>query len=277
VLVVIGTGFVPGTATGIVTGDVMILTNDHVDQLVDVVEHGEHGEPGDLDIDDLLAVDAATLAVVQFAGSRIVVVARGEATVEVAGRERVAVVDDRRELEHVHQVVLRLSDTDDTEVVGTPFAVERGVVPAAVLRRELDAGAGDVFDAMFGHTVVRSVEAAAVRPEPAQPAPLGVLVFSTGERVLVDRSLVLGRSPTAELDRARPVKLAGAGVSRQHAVVTVDRWQACVDDLGSSNGTEVTLPGAMPQRVRPGHPIGLVTGARVDLGGDVSFVLEDVA
>jgi len=108
-----------------------------------------------------------------------------------------------------------------------------------------------------------------------------VLLFSTGERVVVDKPLLLGRNPQAGGETAgdspKLVKLPGSAVSRRHAAITVDRWRAHIDDLGSANGTELTLPGSAPQRLAPGRPVGLVTGARVDLGGAVSFVVEEVA
>ncbi|MGH9272392.1 MAG: FHA domain-containing protein [Ilumatobacteraceae bacterium] len=69
---------------------------------------------------------------------------------------------------------------------------------------------------------------------------------------------------------------AGAGVSRTHAEVRVEDWQATLIDLGSSNGTEVGMPGELLQRLPPGNPIVLAAGVRVDLGGEVSFVVEPV-
>lgn len=268
------THFVPGRATGIVTPTTLALASggdaDDLDRLVELVRN-------ERDLDDVLATRVTDLAVVHLGGGRADVAARGRTRVELTGVDQIVVEDDRREVEHVRRIVVRV---DDGESIPSPFGVERGVVPAAVLDRDVVAGADDPFDAMFGNTIVRTVESAAVRDRgTADPAPLGVLVFSTGERVLVDQPLVLGRNPepVAELGRARLVKLPGAGVSRRHAAITVDRWRACIDDLGSSNGTAVTPPGRPSQRVRPGQPVDLVTGARVDLGGDVSFVVEAVA
>ncbi|MDJ0770269.1 MAG: FHA domain-containing protein [Ilumatobacter sp.] len=177
----------------------------------------------------------------------------------------------------------RSLDEAPADPVSSPRGAVRPGVPA-------DAGddtgddAGDPFDAMFGHTIVRAVEDAAVRDEPAgadRRDPLGVLIFSTGDRVVVDRPLVLGRNPQsgdAPPDpEARLVKVAGAAVSRRHAAVRLDHWQAFIHDLGSANGTHVTLPGRAPQRIEPGEPVSLVPGATVELGGDVSFVVEEVA
>ena len=146
------------------------------------------------------------------------------------------------------------------------------------------------FDQLFGSTVARSIEGAAVRESVgARPRsalerdqqPPRVLIFSTGQRVLVDRPVVLGRSPkpTTESNQTSPrlVTLSGPLLSRQHAEIRIDRWQTIIDDLNSVNGTEVTIPGEPTRRLQPGLPISLVVGTRVDLASEVSFVLEEVA
>jgi pSer/pThr/pTyr-binding forkhead associated (FHA) protein len=109
--------------------------------------------------------------------------------------------------------------------------------------------------------------------------PLGVLVFSTGERVLIDRPMVLGRNPKPadESSPTRLVRIASPGVSRRHAVILVEPWSATIDDLGSSNGTCITYPRGVPTPVVAGAPVDLVIGAVVELGGDVSFVVEEIA
>lgn len=144
------------------------------------------------------------------------------------------------------------------------------------------------FDDLFGSTVARSIEGAAVR-EPVtrrsalerERQPVRVLIFSNGDRVIVDRPCVLGRNPRSPLESdhapRRLVTVAGRRVSRQHASVTIDRWQTIIEDLNSVNGTEVTIPGEPTRRLRAGQPLGLVVGTRVDLASDVSFVVEEVA
>jgi hypothetical protein len=189
-------------------------------------------------------------------------------------------------------------------VAASGFRVDAGVLPATALFRRLAGRSSlpiDPFEALFGPTTARSVEDAAVRQEDAGPADhriaLGILVFSTGERVVVDEPMVLGRNPRAvtRADRTdgtdgaddadgtdrqlahRLVRLAGASVSRQHAEIRVDRWHASIQDLGSSNGTRIRLPGRSTVPLRVGDPVDLAIGAVVELGGDVSFVVEEVA
>lgn len=171
---------------------------------------------------------------------------------------------------------------------GAIYRTDGGVVPASQVSRRLAAAAiapTDPFELLFGHTVARSVESAAVRPsvdERERHTALAVLVFSTGQRVVVDRTIVIGRNPgpldaSAHTARPRLVKLPQAGVSRRHAAVRLDRWTATIEDLGSANGTTATSPGRTAVDLRPGHPFELAVGAVVDLGGDVSFSVEEAA
>jgi hypothetical protein len=164
------------------------------------------------------------------------------------------------------------------------YRTDGGVVPASLVSRRLAAapGATDPFELLFGHTITRTVESAAVRPNADERAPrpaLGVLVFGSGERVVIDRTLVLGRNPRPVDDSpqgspTRLVKLPQPGVSRRHAVIRLDRWTATIDDLGSANGTTLTSPAGAVTDLRPGHPVELGVGDVVDLGGDVSFVVQ---
>ncbi len=298
------THFAPGDATGYVSRHALVLAAIDDPAMSANIAALVEGGAG---VDAVLAATATLndVAVVQFVGSAVHAAARGAAAVDVVadGRESIegSGEPEIRWIEHVREARLRVRSPASER----RYSVCSGVVPAALLERtgviddhEHDLAAApsapemadDPFDTIFGCTVARSVEAAAVRggdvPRPApgtgvERPPMGVLLFSTGERILVDRPLLLGRNPRVDheshAEAPRLVKLPGRGVSRRHAAITIDGWRAHIDDLGSSNGTEVTLPGLMPRRLAPGHPVGLVAGTHVDLGGDVSFVVEDVA
>lgn len=249
----------------------------------------------DAPVPDLLeALGDADAALARFDGDVVELAVRGAVAVDVErdeDRSPPAAPDvdgpatSRRLVTGVTGVTAVRFALDDAAAATASFVIAEGAVPAAVLDWQSGSSPAhdvpDPFDAMFGHTISRSVEDAAVRPggPPSERPPLGVLVFSTGERVLVDRPLLLGRNPRAEADGelAREVRLVGAGVSRRHARIHVDHWHAAIDDLGSVNGTDVTLPGHPRRRVTPGQPVALVPGAHVDLGGEVSFVVEEVA
>ncbi len=122
-------------------------------------------------------------------------------------------------------------------------------------------------------------------PEPfwtARPV-LGRLVFSNGDVVTLDRGLVLGRAPRIPDghtgDQPNLVKLNDPTneVSSQHLEVRLDHWYVLVVDLGSTNGTEVRLPGQDPMRLRPGTPLPIEPGTVVNLAEVLRFVFEVVA
>lgn len=108
---------------------------------------------------------------------------------------------------------------------------------------------------------------------------LGVLRFSTGTTVSLDRPVLIGRNPKVEGGLAgeipQLVKMdVGPGLSRTHASIRLEGWQVLLEDLNSANGTIVRLPGREPRRLHPGEPVLLEVGSDVDLGGEISCVLE---
>jgi hypothetical protein len=113
------------------------------------------------------------------------------------------------------------------------------------------------------------------------PRPsMGMLQFSTGQLVELDRRVVVGRSPSAErvsgddLPQLVQVESPEQDISRSHVEVRLDGWHVVLVDLDSVNGTVVTLPGRSPERLHPREPYPLVPGAVVDLAGEVTFRFE---
>ncbi len=110
------------------------------------------------------------------------------------------------------------------------------------------------------------------------PRPvLSVLRFDSGKSVELDRSLLIGRRPSAT-DRTSDFGLVAvddpeSSVSRSHVELTVEDWQIAVTDLGSTNGTVVEAPGEDPIRLRAHEPHVIAPGVRVVLGGSVTFDL----
>lgn len=119
-------------------------------------------------------------------------------------------------------------------------------------------------------------------PLPAQaplrlPRPvLGVLRLRDGERVPLDRGVVLGRRPEPRPgvgDWPRLVQLPGDAtyLSRVHLQVELDGWHVVARDLGSKAGTTWHVPGQPPVRMRthdayllePGHVLDLADGYRI--------------
>ena len=108
----------------------------------------------------------------------------------------------------------------------------------------------------------------------------GVLVFSGGVREDLDGPLVIGRRPRPasgqDMVSARLVTIDSPeqGVSRSHAVVKVKDWSVTITDLGTTNGTEVTLPGSDTQRLRRGVPFTVVPGSVIRFGDEVTATYE---
>jgi hypothetical protein len=109
---------------------------------------------------------------------------------------------------------------------------------------------------------------------------LGLLRFSTGIDVLLDRPVVVGRAPRvlpmSDGEPPRLVRIEGAGhdLSRNHLQIRLEGWHVLVVDLGSRNGTVVAVPGRLPQLLVPRQPCLMTPGSLVTLADDVSFRYE---
>ena len=107
------------------------------------------------------------------------------------------------------------------------------------------------------------------RPRP----PIGVLVFDDGQTIPVDIDLVIGRQPDRDdavrAGKARPLAVEDgeSAVSRVHAVITLNGWDAVITDRGSANGTYIAPPEATVWTpLEPNQPAPLVSGTRVQVG-----------
>jgi hypothetical protein len=112
---------------------------------------------------------------------------------------------------------------------------------------------------------------------------LGVLRLSTGDVLTLDRDVVLGRNPPADVTGAngegRPhvVKLPSADgqISRAHLRVTLSGWQVLVTDLNSTNGSRITLPGREQEQLPPGVLVPISPGTVIALAEGINFRFED--
>ncbi len=120
---------------------------------------------------------------------------------------------------------------------------------------------------------------------PQQPVevprpPLGVLRLSNGDTVVLDRGCILGRNPRVPIgysgEQPNLVKLIDPDkdISSQHLEVRLEYWHVAVNDLGSTNGTQLVPPGAPPLRLRPNDPVLIEPGTKVILAGVFSFTFE---
>ncbi|WP_462189114.1 MULTISPECIES: FHA domain-containing protein [unclassified Frankia] len=103
--------------------------------------------------------------------------------------------------------------------------------------------------------------------------PVGVLVFDDGQTMNVDMDLVIGRQPDrddavrAGKARALPVEDGESAVSRVHAIITLNGWDAVITDQGSANGTYIAPPEATVWTpLSPHQPAPLIPGTRVQVG-----------
>jgi FHA domain len=108
---------------------------------------------------------------------------------------------------------------------------------------------------------------------------LGQLRLDTGQVIGLDRPLIIGRKPKVEgrmlSEMPHLIELAiGNGLSRSHAMVKLEGWHVLLEDLGSANGTILTLPGQPARRLHEGEPALLEFGSHIELGGEVTAFYE---
>jgi hypothetical protein len=111
--------------------------------------------------------------------------------------------------------------------------------------------------------------------------PVARLVISNGETVDVDRAVLVGRAPEARrftsTEQPRLVTVASPNqeISSTHLEVRpgsgADHGSAVVTDMGSTNGSVLTLPGLTPEDLQPGIAVQLVPGSVIDLGDGVTI------
>ena len=111
--------------------------------------------------------------------------------------------------------------------------------------------------------------------------PVASLVFSTGDVVAVDRTVLVGRAPEARRfashDQPHVVTVASPHqeISSTHLEIRpgagADHGSAIVTDLGSTNGTVLAQPGLDPEELKAGIAVSLIPGAVLDLGDGVTI------
>lgn len=117
------------------------------------------------------------------------------------------------------------------------------------------------------------------------PRPVARLAFSSGEEVLVDRVVLVGRAPEARRHTQAGEPRLVAVSSPHHEISSThleirpgsgaDHGTAVVTDLGSTNGTLLIQPGLPPEDLHPGVAVQLIPGAVVDLGDGVTVQVLD--
>jgi hypothetical protein len=121
--------------------------------------------------------------------------------------------------------------------------------------------------------------ASAPTPPAATTRAVPTLVVSTGERVSLDRSAVVGRRPravraTGAIPHLVAVPSPNQDISRNHVELRAEGADIVATDLGTTNGTWLLRTGVDPVRLQPGDAALLVTGDRLDLGEGVVLSFE---
>jgi hypothetical protein len=141
-----------------------------------------------------------------------------------------------------------------------------------------------------GHTVLTS-DIAKLRgrrkPKPAEVAPAAPaaptvsLVLADGTREPLVQPILVGRSPSvSQVSGGKMPKLITVGgadqdISRTHVRFVLEGGTVVVTDLHSRNGTTVAMPGKEAQKLRAGEPTSVIVGTVVDLGGGVTFTVDE--
>lgn len=123
--------------------------------------------------------------------------------------------------------------------------------------------------------------AADATPEHAPSPRLAValqLERADGSRESLSRPVLIGRSPAASGNgsEVRLITIADdPDISRTHLRVAVEGDVVVVTDLGSKNGSIVTLPGSAPRKLRVSEPTVVLPGTLIDLGGGATFTVRE--
>ncbi len=117
------------------------------------------------------------------------------------------------------------------------------------------------------------------QPFATQRPTMGRLLLSSGGAIPLDRDVVLGRAPfVVDPDGSHVISVPSPNndISRSHVRFGIDGWLVQVTDLGSTNGTLVTVPGQQPVRLRPHDPFTILPGTTISLADEVTVLFEVV-
>jgi hypothetical protein len=105
---------------------------------------------------------------------------------------------------------------------------------------------------------------------------LGELALSTGERIPLDRPVIIGRKPRAprfsnqDVPRLVTVDSPQQDISRSHLKIDLEDWSVLVSDLGSTNGTVLKRPGQPDRRLQGPEQVVAQAGDVYDLGDGIT-------
>lgn len=110
------------------------------------------------------------------------------------------------------------------------------------------------------------------------PKPkLAVIRSSFGTSVDLNGPVIIGRAPDTKGEAGvgvLKVPSPNTDISRSHLRVQPAGWQVQVEDLHSTNGSLLAIPGQQPFRLTPGVPTDVPIGSIVDLGDGIQIRID---
>jgi hypothetical protein len=158
---------------------------------------------------------------------------------------------------------------DDADAMGDHDGATLSVAGARELRRQ--GTASDPLTAL-----IESVPPLAA----ARAAAPGRVRLVSGQVVLLDRTVVVGRRPRStrmvgtDLPHLIAVDSPQQDISRSHLELRVEGDAIVATDLHTTNGTTLVRSGADPVRLHPGEPTVVVPGDVLDLGDGQTLRVE---
>ncbi|WP_066466149.1 FHA domain-containing protein [Sanguibacter suarezii] len=99
---------------------------------------------------------------------------------------------------------------------------------------------------------------------------IAAAVFSDGQIVDLVETILIGRNPStsghAVTGAAIRIQDRHRSISRSHFALGVDAQGVWVHDLGSTNGTRLSVDGGLPEKIVPGAPVRCPDGSVVFFG-----------
>lgn len=219
----------------------------------------------------------------------------GEAAVAVGGSFSSLSNGHEREAEHVSGAVgvpAQLAPPTGADA-GPPASADAEspapAAPAEAAETETPAATApsSPFDQLFERTQYFGVEAAAVRNLDASEGPAKLaapslsLTFADGNRVGLERPVLIGRKPVApsggdgvEFTLCK-ISDRKSGLSRTHARVDPADGSASVTDLGSTNGTSIIRSAGDTIALAPHEPQRVFPGDRIQLSDTVIVTVAE--
>ena len=255
--------FGPGSESSDVEGASDVAALVEIDGLIDVVARGA----GVVRIDDRV-VPAGALPI----GATRVELSVGEAAsdIELPVAERLVV--DLRDVEAV-------PPAEPLAVIENAPVAADAAATTGVIVEGIECSRGHFNDPRAAYCMVCGISMVHLTHRLVRNTrpTLGFAVFDDGSTFALDRSYLVGRTPTGreEPDWA-PLTLEDSTVSGTHGEIRLVEWDIEIADLGSTNGTRVWDPMAGAwQTVTETAPVRLTPGTTVAFGHR-TFVFESV-